>query len=96
MQTIIYKGEELTLMFSNYTENGALAVVLEDSDSDEYGVLTVNLSNSHTLPSDCAYVDENNLPGICKSLVESGVARPTGQSAQSGFCRYNVFQFNIG
>ena len=51
MQTIIYNKKELTLLFSSYSNNDALAIVLEDADGEEYGVLTVNLSNSHTLPS---------------------------------------------
>lgn len=95
MQTIIYNGEEYSLKYSTYTNNDALAVLLEDADGEECGVLTVNLSNSHTLPSDCAYLDENNNPGIGRVLVEAGVARPIGQSAQSGFCHYHVFQFMI-
>lgn len=95
MQSLIYKGHELEICYSTYQNNGATAVFLRSEDGEFYGSATVNLSNSHTLPSDCAYVDENNMPGISKALVESGIARPTGQSAQSGFCHYNVYQFNL-
>lgn len=96
MQTVIYNGRELEIRRSTYRNNNALAVYFVDQDGDYYGDVTKNLANSHTLPSDCAYVDENNLPGLGESLEEAGAARRLNQSAQSGFCRYFVYQFNLG
>ena len=95
MQKIFYKGQELELFVSSYQNNDALYVGLKDEDGEYYGDITVNLANSHTLPSDCAYIDENNMPRIADVLMDEGLAQPIHQSVQSGFCRYFAFRFNL-
>lgn len=92
---IKYQNEELTLFTSTYANNDALYVGLKDSDGEYYGDITVNLPNSHTLPSDCAFVNENNTPGIGRILTETGVATPLFQSARSGYCTYFAYRFNL-
>lgn len=102
MKTVNYNNEELRLVQSTYY-NGNLYVGLvdlddENNDSDEteiYADVTVNLPNSGTLPSDCAYIDTNNMPGIDDVLVREGIATPIHQSAYSGFCKYYVYRFNL-
>ena len=95
MKTISYNNEELRLVKSSYQNNGALYVGLVDADGEHYGDITVNLPNSGTLPSDCAFVDTNNLPRIDRVLYNEEVAVPVGQSACSGFCQYHAFQFDL-
>lgn len=92
---ILYRSREMKVVKSQYVNNDALYVGLLDEDGDLYGDVTVNLPNSGTLPSDCAFVDSNNMPNITRSLMEFGIAQPTGQSARSGFCLYNVFRFDL-
>ena len=94
MKTIIFNGEELRLCKSTYRNNDSLYVGLKNSDGEFCGDVTVNLPNSGTLPSNCAFIDTNNLPEIASILVVEGIAKPINQSACSGFCRYYAYMFN--
>lgn len=95
MQTIIFNGQELRLCKSTYQNNDSLYVGLKDADGEFYADVTVNLPNSGTLPSNCAFVDTNNLSWeIVETLINDGIAKPINQSACSGFCRYYAYMFN--
>jgi len=78
---------------SRYRNNESLYLGMVDKDGEYYGDLTVNLPNSGTLPSDCAFLDTNNVEDAVGLMVRNGLGRPTGQMARSGFCVYPVFQF---
>jgi len=94
MTTINFNGEELRLVQSRYKNNDALYVGFADKDGEYYGDVTVNLPNSGTLPSDCAFLDTNNLTWrIAEVLIDAGIAQPICQSARSGFCTYYAFRF---
>ena len=60
-----------------------------------YATLTVNLPSSEGLAVNEQFVDENNLPGIGQWLENAGIATPTGQFCQSGFCTYQAYAFNV-
>lgn len=66
-----------------------------DPYQSPYGIATVNLPASEGLPMNVQFVDENNLPGIGKWLQEKGIAEPLGVYAQSGYCRYEAYKFNV-
>ena len=94
MTTINFNGEELRLVQSTYTNNNALYVGISGKDGEYYGDITVNLQNSGTLPSDCAFIDTNNLSWkIVEILENAGIITALGQSARSGFCTYYAFRF---
>lgn len=66
-----------------------------DYGLEPYGVITINLPELPLLDRDCAFVDENNFPDIGDWLVLNDIAEPTGRIAQSGFCHYPEFRFNV-
>ena len=95
MITVVYNGEELRLFKSTYKNNNALYVGLKDADGEFYCDVTVNLPNSGTLPSNCAFIDTNNLSwNIVETLLNEGIISPINQSACNGFCRYYAYMFN--
>ena len=60
-----------------------------------YGVVTVNLPESEMLKANVQFVDENNLPGIGRWLVEHEIAKPLDIAAQSGYCTYQAYEFKV-
>jgi len=100
---------DLKFEFAQYRNNGTLAVMLnckpEPGDMEyveegnifcvPYATVTVNLPNSAFLPPNVQFVDTNNLPDIGQWLENNGIASPTGQLCQSGYCTYQAYAFNI-
>jgi len=96
---------EVRLSYGVYEVNNTLAVSLwchstetEDYDArcpfDElYGVITVNLPTSPTLPIDEQFIDVNNYPGIGKWLEDNCLASPTGKIEGSGLAQYPAYKF---
>lgn len=86
--------------FDRYRSNNGLAVILEDWDDelkiwDTFCDASVNLPfQTDTLPSDCAFIDENNCEGIYDWLIENNIAKRTNYRGQSGFCTYRALRFN--
>ena len=93
MTKINYQDEELRLVQSRYKNNNALYVGLVDKDGEFYADVTVNLPISTTMPTDCAFLDGNNLQGIAQILMDAGVVVPLYQSCVNGFYRYFAFRF---
>lgn len=94
MTKINYNGQELRLVQSRYLDNNSLYIGLVDNDGEYYGDVTVNVSISGTLPSDCAFIDTNNLSWkIVEVLTDAGIATPISQTCKSGFYQYHAFQF---
>ena len=96
MANFNYNGEMVHLARSSYQNNGSLYVGLFCENGEYYGDVTVNLPISSTLPSDCAFIDSNNMPDITTTLVSMGVVEPIYQAVRSGFCQYFAYRFNIG
>ena len=95
MKSLRFHDTEVSLDFTTYRNNGTLAVQMNTVPDDNlFGVITVNLCCP--LQSDkLAFVDENNLPGIGKWLQKNGIASPLGYSQRSGFCTYELYEFNL-
>lgn len=47
------------------------------------------------LKANVQFVDENNLPGIGRWLVEHEIAKPLDIAAQSGYCTYQAYEFKV-
>lgn len=73
-----------------------LAVNLDWIDPDTnmlepYGTLTVSFGE-YISAKNCAYIDTNNCP-FAEQLLKYGIARDTGFTKQSGFCKYPLWEF---
>ena len=73
-----------------------LAIVLDEVDQNEnvteqYAVLTVSFGEFLTLKN-CAYIDANNSP-FAPQLLAKGISQDTGNSKNSGFCKYPLWVF---
>lgn len=95
MKTFKYNDVECYLKVANYM-NGNIAVILmvaEEPIVDAvYGTATVNL---HPVDDNFAFLDYNNMPLICGIFERLEIAKPTGIKAQSGYCSYPLYQFNM-
>jgi hypothetical protein len=90
MKTYVYKGHEVSVEKTEYSNNGTVALLLNDAEGELYAVATVNLC--HPLQSDSmAFLDENNLPGIGKWIEDNHLGMSMGYLASSGFCRYPLY-----
>lgn len=94
----------LRLSMHRYASNNSLAVLAEcfDKDFDAYVPfcdVTVNLEETSMIPAfvgeGFAFVDENDTPGIGKTLEKAGLASFTGIMGQSGFCAYPLYKFDL-
>lgn len=85
---------EVTPIRAEYSANGSLAVMLEETETGEsFAVITVNLM--YPLDKDKAFVDTNNCPWAEDFLVKNKLAKPCGVMAPSGFCTYPLYKFNL-
>lgn len=74
--------------------NGNTAITLVDKETGEdVANLTVNLVE--LLLPDQAYIDTNNFPEAEQFLKETGLGKPTGNTRQSGFCEYPLYNINL-
>lgn len=94
MNTLDYKGCEVSLVKSKFYD-GNLAVVMIDEYGNYHSRITVNLPTYSKTDENCAYVDSNNLPRIVEWLKRHKLAEPTGMLAHSGFCEYPEMRFNF-
>jgi hypothetical protein len=104
MKTYAYNspwGEENVYLEKCSYNNATLAVQMySDSDGswEPYAVITVNLdchTNRRTQSDTRAYLDTNNCPGIAEFLEKNGIAKFAGQFAQSGYCTYPLYEFDL-
>ena len=86
----------LVFMKESYLD-GTLAVVAVDvSDREEpeqFAVLTVNLCDLRQ-DGKLAFYDGNNSGSLFSQLVRLNLVKPTPVFAQSGFCRYQLCEWN--
>ena len=96
-------GETYTVdIHAKRYRNDSLAVTMDYENTDEgcwfpYTTVTVNIEPESNMfvGTTKAFVDTNNLgDGIVGWLEENGIAKPTGETAQSGFCTYPVVEFD--
>lgn len=101
---------DVVCRFGSYMHNGTLALELMCKPDDpmmgeffadgheyfmRYGTVTVNLDISNILPLNVQFVDENNMPGIGRWLLQNNIAKPTGFEAKSGYVTYPAYYFNV-
>ena len=89
-----FNGEKVRLTKGTYSNNGTLALCMEQKDGSTYGVATVNLCHPFQSDTD-VFLDENNHPGIGKLLEDNGLAEPLNYSSRSGFCEYPLYTVRI-
>ena len=86
----------LRFRIGTYAADKSLAIHAFYEEEDgmwcPFAGVTVCLGSENRL--NCAYIDENNVSGIGAALEKAGVAKPTGRTAQSGFCVYPEYEFN--
>lgn len=87
------KGYRVRVEFTKYLYNNALAVKLITENDEPYAVVSVNLLESDYIPKMMAFIDINNCKWAEKFLTENGIATPTGEFGESGFCTYPLYDF---
>ena len=95
MKTFNFNDTEVSLKRNSYRNNGTLAMeMITVPDDEPYSMITVNICCP--LQNDkFAFVDENNNPGIGAWLRKNGIAKPLGYKQRSGFCLYELYEFNL-
>jgi cellulose synthase/poly-beta-1,6-N-acetylglucosamine synthase-like glycosyltransferase len=83
------------LEINKYVYNDTLAIIIQCSDGDVYGNLTVNIDDKLS-GKNCAFIDTNNLgETILDWIVRNKLGEPTGVIGFSGFCAYPEVRFNM-
>lgn len=83
---------EFSFLVTSYDSNDNTAVLLVEDNGEPYATATVNFD---FLCPGCAYVDDNNLPGIGKLLQKNDFAKPLGAKRHSGFVDYSLYEFDL-
>lgn len=79
----------------HYRDGNALAVTATTDEYEPFTVFTTNLDESASLPKDTAFVVESKDEWKAEFLVNNHLAVPTDITAQSGFCTYRAYRFNL-
>ncbi len=69
-----------------------LSIKMYSEDGEPYATLTKSFGEFIAVKN-CAYIDTKNCP-YSKKLLELGVAKDTGITKASGFCRYPLWEFD--
>lgn len=73
-----------------------LSVSLFDIENCEpFLDVTVNIPYESVSGDDCAFVDTNNYPWICKFLEDNHLATSTGYIGMSDYCTYPEYKFDL-
>ena len=85
---------ECVLVLNKYANNQhiALSVWCEDGP---FADITVNLPETKRYPKNFGFVDTNNFPQAHRLIEQLGIGKPTGTYAQSGWCYYPLYEFDI-
>lgn len=90
-----FDGQEVSLNFTTYQDNGRLALQMLDENGMHYGVVTVNLVNEKLSNERSSFIDTNNWgEDIIDWLEDNNLGHTTGLYGLSGFCVYPEFEFN--
>lgn len=84
------RDTKVNIIITQYSDNGNLAVCLEDEYGSPYATLTVNLE---FLPYGYAAIDVNNCPEAIEFIESNHLGVNTGRKIKSGYCEYPVYQF---
>ena len=91
--------DEQDLKVMSYEASPLCMALMNGSDDTITVCFGEDIGNETIMPIYCAFLDENNFPGIGKRLEKAGIAEPytrfgTPVAAESGFCTYPLFRFN--
>lgn len=96
MKTFKYLETECYLEIAGYANNGNMAIVLRVAEGPlqdaHYGTATINI---HPVDDNYGFLDYNNMPLIPGIFERLGIAKFTGIKAESGYCRYPLYEFNM-
>ena len=90
MKEFRYKGHDMKVIVSSYTQNDNLFIGFED-ENGELWYATTNLGIK--LPKGFAFVDTNNFRDAATIIPNEGIGRFAGETAQSGYCTYPLYEF---
>ena len=94
-----YGSAEVICVPEQYRNNKTLAVLVycveDNTVSELFSVLTVNLDNAELQSDTTAYLDTNNNPWAEKFVKENGIADPTFLMEKSGFWNYPLYCFDL-
>lgn len=80
---------------TKYRSNNKLAILLFSEDGALFCDMTVNITDSNTCDSSCAFVDTNNSPWLIDFIQANELGKKTGRFGVSGFCSYPEFAFDL-
>lgn len=91
------KEYDVTVNIMEYIDGG-LALTMDYMDEDchclmPFATLTTNLGRQNY---GYAYVDVNNCPWAEESIGKYGLGKFVGETCNSGFCVYPLYEFNLG
>lgn len=90
------KTYEVTPYRRKYWVDGSLAILLvEDKTMEPFATLTVNLGSDHGFGKEYQFVDVNNCEWAEQFIKDNNLGAPTGGYAQSGYCSYPLYKFNL-
>ena len=94
-------GRDYPIMLrkDNYVDNNKLHIgMITDADGflEPYADLTVNVEGFNPKNNNCALIDTNNLGNdIIFWLMDNKLGKSTARWANSGFCSYPEFEFDL-
>lgn len=91
-----YRGWNCDVLMSEYMDNGAPALVLQDADDFE-PVATATVNICKTPPEGHVFIkDYAENQGLLKALVDGGIVKDTGQRVQQGYVVVAVAKLLVG
>ena len=90
------KTYKVRIEYGLYEYGNTMALSLIAESGEPFCNLTVNLADSVAWADDrTAFVDTNNCPWAEEFIRENDLGYPVGYTAQSGFCEYPLYRFDL-
>jgi len=95
-KSIKYKSMSLYLGLDRYSNNGRLAIFIQDKDEDYLGDVTINLPNIQ-LPNNklVAISDSCRNSKIERALIEAGVIKEIAYTVEYNYQKYDIAELNV-
>lgn len=87
----VYK--DCILQVAKYQADNSMAVEIWNENEGPIARVTVCLCDPG-IKEDEAYVDTNNCPWAVEFLESNGIAKRTGSTRRSGYCKYPLMKFD--
>lgn len=92
-RTYNFNGKEYYVVATTYTNNQNLGVVMFEKENMNLLCVTANLQ---PVQENFGYVDTRNMgEAITPFLIENKIATPTGIMKDSGYMRYQLWEFDL-